>query len=60
MHYERSGFLSRCVTYSISDPRGVSPDCKMCVRVTKRISLGTIYCRDIFYLAESLNGQTET
>ena len=22
------------VTYSISDPRGVSPDCKMCVRVT--------------------------
>ena len=42
MHYDRSCFLSRCVTsiqknrvtYSISDSRSVSPDCKMCVRVT--------------------------
>ena len=48
------------VTKSVSAPLGFSPNCKMCVRDTKSIILSTIYAQNIFDLAKSLNGRSET
>ena len=48
------------VTKSVSAPLGFSPNCKMCIRDTKSIILGTIYGQNIYDLAKSLNGQIDT